>query len=83
MRCDPVPDAVRAGLTHPTPPCRQVLGLHVSVEKALAGCFVAAVVVAVLAVVRALNLILAVVPNTIKLATARRALRAASPHASA
>eukprot|EP00878_Enallax_costatus_P005110 GHUV01005372.1.p1 GENE.GHUV01005372.1~~GHUV01005372.1.p1 ORF type:complete len:538 (+),score=89.65 GHUV01005372.1:187-1800(+) len=47
----------------------QVLGLHVSIEKALAGCLVAAGVVAVLAVIRALSLILRVVPDSIKLAT--------------
>lgn len=47
----------------------QVLGLHVSIEKALAGCLVAAGVVAVLAVVRALSLILRIVPDSIKLAT--------------
>lgn len=47
----------------------QVLGLHVSIEKALAGCLVAAGVVAVLALIRALSLILRVVPDSIKLAT--------------
>lgn len=46
----------------------QVLGLGVSVGKALAGCLVASGVVALLAVVRALNIILAIVPDSIKLA---------------
>ncbi len=36
---------------------------------ALAGCFAAAVVVAILALIRALSLILFLVPNSIKLAT--------------
>ncbi len=39
-----------------------------SVNKALAGCLVAAVIVAVLASVGALNAILSVVPDSIKLA---------------
>jgi xanthine/uracil/vitamin C permease (AzgA family) len=47
----------------------QVLGLDVPIAKALAGCLVAAGVVALLAVVRALNLILFIVPDSIKLAT--------------
>mmetsp|Transcript_22407 Transcript_22407/g.48964 ORF Transcript_22407/g.48964 Transcript_22407/m.48964 type:complete len:494 (-) Transcript_22407:592-2073(-) len=47
----------------------QVLGMKVSVESALACCFTASVLVAVLALIRALSLILALVPNTIKLAT--------------
>ncbi|KAI8466102.1 MAG: permease family-domain-containing protein [Monoraphidium minutum] len=47
----------------------QVLGADVSVEAALTGCLVAAGVVAALAVVRALALILGVVPDSIKLAT--------------
>jgi hypothetical protein len=46
-----------------------VLGLGVKAQTALAGCAVAAVVVAVLAVIRALALILALVPDSIKLAT--------------
>ncbi len=47
----------------------QVLGLGVSVHAALACCFTAALIVALLAVVRLLSSILAVVPNTIKMAT--------------
>ncbi|KAF8066395.1 permease [Scenedesmus sp. PABB004] len=47
----------------------QVLGLGVSVERALAGCFVAAGIIGVLALIRALDLILSVVPDSIKLAT--------------
>jgi xanthine/uracil/vitamin C permease (AzgA family) len=47
----------------------QVLGLDVPISKALAGCLVAAGVVALLAVVRALNVILFIVPDSIKLAT--------------
>jgi hypothetical protein len=47
----------------------QVLGAEVSLEAALAGCMAAAGLVALLAVVRALALILAVVPDSIKLAT--------------
>jgi AGZA family xanthine/uracil permease-like MFS transporter len=47
----------------------QVLGLNVSLEAALAGCLTAACLVALLAVVRALHVILAVVPDSIKLAT--------------
>lgn len=47
----------------------QVLGMDVPVSKALAGCLVAAGVVALLAVVRALNVILFIVPDSIKLAT--------------
>ncbi|GAX72901.1 hypothetical protein CEUSTIGMA_g356.t1 [Chlamydomonas eustigma] len=47
----------------------QVLGLGVSLPQAFACCIVASVVVAVLAVLKALNIILALVPNTIKLAT--------------
>ena len=46
----------------------QVLGMGVSVEKALAGCFIAAVIVAALASVRALHAILSIVPDSIKLA---------------
>lgn len=46
----------------------KVLGLDVPVEKALAGCLVAAGVVGVLALIRALTLILAIVPDSIKLA---------------
>jgi xanthine/uracil/vitamin C permease (AzgA family) len=46
-----------------------VLGLDVPISKALAGCLVAAGVVALLAVVRALNVILFIVPDSIKLAT--------------
>jgi len=57
---------------------QQVLGLKVSINKALAGCFVAACLVALLAVVRALNVILSIVPDSIKLATVRRAATAAS-----
>eukprot|EP00877_Chromochloris_zofingiensis_P009284 jgi/Chrzof1/4609/Cz14g19310.t1 len=47
----------------------QILGLGVSLNAGLAGCFMAACIVAVLAVVRALNVVLAVVPDSIKLAT--------------
>lgn len=47
----------------------QVLGLGVSVHAALACCFTAAVLVAVLALVRLLGAILGVVPNSIKMAT--------------
>ena len=47
----------------------QVLGLGVSVHAALACCFTAAVLVAVLAIVRLLGAILGVVPNSIKMAT--------------
>ena len=39
------------------------------VEKALAGCLVAAAVVALLAIIRALNVILNIMPDSIKLAT--------------
>jgi xanthine/uracil/vitamin C permease (AzgA family) len=46
----------------------QVLGLGVSPERALAGCFTAACLVAALALARALAAILGVVPNSIKLA---------------
>lgn len=49
-----------------------MLGLGVTPEAALAGCFVAAVIVAVLALVRALHAILSSVPNSIKLAVVRR-----------
>jgi AGZA family xanthine/uracil permease-like MFS transporter len=47
----------------------QVLGADVPVDAALTGCLVAALLVAVLALVRALHVILAVVPDSIKLAT--------------
>ena len=47
----------------------QVLGAEVSLEAALAGCMAAAGLVALLAVVRALALILNIVPDSIKLAT--------------
>ena len=47
----------------------QVLGADVPVDAALAGCLAAAGLVAVLALVRALRVILAVVPDSIKLAT--------------
>ena len=49
----------------------QVLGVGVDVHAALAGCLVAAGLVAVLAVIQALRLILAAVPDAIKLATVR------------
>lgn len=48
--------------------CFQVLGLGVEVHVALAACACASAVVALLAVVRALSLILTLVPNSIKLA---------------
>ena len=47
----------------------QVLGAEVQLDAALAGCMAAAGVVAVLALVRALHVVLAVVPDSIKLAT--------------
>lgn len=47
----------------------QVLGLGVPATQALAGCFTAACFVAFLAVVKALSFILALVPDSIKLAT--------------
>jgi AGZA family xanthine/uracil permease-like MFS transporter len=47
----------------------QVLGAGVSVDVALTGCLTAALLVAALALVRALHVILAVVPDSIKLAT--------------
>lgn len=46
----------------------QVLGMDVPVNKALAGCLVAAGLVALLAVIRVLSIILGVVPDSIKLA---------------
>lgn len=46
----------------------QVLGMDVPVAKALAGCMVAAGVVGLLAVIRVLNVILGIVPDSIKLA---------------
>lgn len=47
----------------------QVLGADVKLDAALAGCMAAAGLVALLAVIRALHVILAVVPDSIKLAT--------------
>lgn len=47
----------------------QVLGANVTLEAALSGCMAAAGLVALLAVIRALHVILAVVPDSIKLAT--------------
>lgn len=47
----------------------QVLGANVHVDAALAGCMAAALLVSVLALVRALHVVLAVVPDSIKLAT--------------
>jgi xanthine/uracil/vitamin C permease (AzgA family) len=47
----------------------QVLGLGATPESALAGCMVAAALVALLASCRALNLVLSLVPDAIKLAT--------------
>ena len=47
----------------------QVLGADVRVDAALTGCLVAAALVAALAAVRALHVVLAVVPDAIKLAT--------------
>jgi xanthine/uracil/vitamin C permease (AzgA family) len=47
----------------------QVLGVGVSVHAALAGCLIAAGLVGVLAIIHALRLILAAVPDAIKLAT--------------
>lgn len=49
----------------------QVLGMDVPVSKALAGCMMAAGVVALLAVVRILSVILGIVPDSIKLAVVR------------
>lgn len=46
----------------------QVLGMGVSVSKALAGCLVASGVVGLLAIVRVLSIILGIVPDSIKLA---------------
>lgn len=46
----------------------QVLGMDVPVNKALAGCAVAAGVVGLLAVIRVLSVVLGVVPDSIKLA---------------
>ncbi|KAG1679317.1 hypothetical protein FOA52_009347 [Chlamydomonas sp. UWO 241] len=47
----------------------QVLGAHATPEQALATVLVAAVIVAFLAIVRALSVIMHLVPNTVKLAT--------------
>lgn len=54
---------------HPVNP--QVLGMDVPVSKALAGCMVAAGVVALLAVLRVLSVVLGIVPDSIKLAVVR------------
>lgn len=47
----------------------QVLGADVALDAALAGCMAAAGLVALLAIIRALHVVLAVVPDSIKLAT--------------
>lgn len=47
----------------------QVLGLGVTPQSALAGCMLAALIVGALASCRALNLVLSLVPDSIKLAT--------------
>jgi hypothetical protein len=52
----------------------------VPISKALAGCLVAAGVVALLAVVRALNVILFIVPDSIKLATVSHGASSAAWH---